>query len=143
MLWGSKRSWSLDMTGTFAVREHDQKPLTRRRGSRLISRLANYFPERFLKFAFLDVAYQPPTGNFNVDAINDMSEKMLGYPIFGYWYFFNDAEAAGLMDRNVHIHSRFYLFTHSIHYILHEANMTCTAQGRVSRLTGLAPTQGQ
>lgn len=64
-----------------------------------------------------------------------MSEKMLGYPIFGYWYFFNDAEAAGLMDRNVHIHSRFYLFTHSIHYILHEANMTCTAQGRVSRLT--------
>lgn len=64
-----------------------------------------------------------------------MSEKMLGYPVFGFWYFFNDAEAAGLMDRNVHIRSCFYLFTHLVHCILHEANMTCTTQGRVSSLT--------
>ena len=84
------------------------------RGSFLVSRLANYFPERFLKFVFLDVAYQAPTGHFSLDAINDMSEKALGYPIFGYWYFFNDAEAAELMDRNVHIHFVSYV---SIHFI--------------------------
>lgn len=52
MLWGKKRSWLLDMTGTFSVWERDHKTLTRLfiRGSFLVSRLADYFPERFLKF---------------------------------------------------------------------------------------------
>lgn len=120
------------MTGTCAAGELDQKKLTRLfiRGSFLVSRLANYFPERFLKFVFLDVAYQAPTGHLNVDAINDTSEKMLGYPVFGYWYFFNAADAAELMDRNVHTrHCYFYIAIRFIHYILHKANMTCAAEG--------------
>lgn len=123
------------MTGRFSAGDCDSKTLTRLliRGSFLVSRLANYFPERFLKFVFLDVAYQPPTGPFNLDAINDMSEKMLGYPVFGYWYFFNSADAAELMNRNVHI--RLGWFLHSTQYILHEADMTCATPGRVSRHT--------
>lgn len=80
------------------------------RGSFLVSRLANYFPERFLKFVFLDIAYQVPTGHLDVDAINDMSEKMLGYPVFGYWKFFNSADAAELIDRNVHFRLHFFFF---------------------------------
>jgi len=33
--------------------------------------------------------------------VNDATERMLGYPIFGYWHFFNSDDAASLMDRNV------------------------------------------
>ena len=66
-----------------------------------MSRLANYFPERFISFAFLDVAYQAPSRPFSVDAINEMTEKMLGYAIFGYWHFFNDPDAADMMSRDV------------------------------------------
>ncbi|KAL6716818.1 hypothetical protein ACLMJK_004730 [Lecanora helva] len=69
-------------------------------GSFLLSRMVNYHPTRFLKYIFLDVAYSPPTGAFDLDAINATTEKALGYPIFGYWYFFNDADAGKLMDEN-------------------------------------------
>jgi len=72
-----------------------------RSGSFLMSRLANYFPERFISFAFLDVAYQAPSGPFSVEAINEITEKTCGYPIFGYWYFFNDPDAADMMNRDV------------------------------------------
>lgn len=71
------------------------------RGSFLLSRLANFFPERFVKFVFVDVGYQAPTASFDIDAINDISKKQLGYTIFGYWYFFNEEDAAELIDRNV------------------------------------------
>ena len=72
------------------------------RGSFLLSRLANYFPERFTKFAWLDVGYvAPSTEEFFVDAINEVSQQLLGYPIFRYWHFFNDADAGELMDKNV------------------------------------------
>lgn len=114
------------MTGTYTAREIDQQTLTRPfiGGSFLVSRLANHFPERFLKFVFIDVAYQAPIGHLNVDAITELSEKMLGYPVFGYWYSFNDADAAELIDRNVHIHLHFfYLFIHFIHYFHHGAHI--------------------
>lgn len=72
------------------------------RGSILLSRLANYHPTRFTKFAWIDVAYQPPTDQkFSVEAINEMTTKALGYPIFAYWLFFNDADAGKLMDDHV------------------------------------------
>lgn len=30
-----------------------------------------------------------------------MTTKALGYPIFGYWLFFNDADAGKVMDDHV------------------------------------------
>jgi len=68
-------------------------------GSSFLSRLACYHPERFSKYAFLDVAYAPPRGRFSVDAVNEQSEKLLGYPVFGYWHFFNEPNAGELMDQ--------------------------------------------
>ena len=61
----------------------------------------NYHPSRFTKFAFLDIAYNPPSGPFSIDAINEATEKGLGYPIFGYWHFFNDEDAGKIMDDHV------------------------------------------
>lgn len=65
--------------------------------------MANYFPEHFHKFAWLDIGYQPPAGTFDIKALNSMLEKMIGYPAFAYWHFIEEADAAELMDRNVRI----------------------------------------
>lgn len=73
------------------------------RGSFLLSRMANYFPDRFLKFAWLDTAYQAPSGTFDIKALNHMLEKLLGYQAFAYWYFIQEPDAAELMDRDVRI----------------------------------------
>lgn len=75
--------------------------LTRIRGSFLLSRIANYYPDRFLAFTWLAIAYSPPSAQFSIDDINADSEEKLGYPVFGYWEFFNDPKTAALVDRNV------------------------------------------
>lgn len=71
------------------------------RGSFLLSRIANYYPDRFLAFTWLAIAYSPPSGPFSVDKINADSERELGYPFFGYWEFFNDPKTVELVDHNV------------------------------------------
>lgn len=67
--------------------------------------MATYHPSRFLGFAFLDVGYIAPGENLDADAVNEETQKELGYPTLGYWLFFNSDEAAELMERNVCIHS--------------------------------------
>ncbi|KAL8750491.1 MAG: hypothetical protein Q9199_007035 [Rusavskia elegans] len=70
-------------------------------GSFLLSRLANYHPERILAYIFLAVGYKPPYDHFDVDVINDLTQRRFGYPIFGYWHFFNSAEAADIMTEQI------------------------------------------
>lgn len=69
-------------------------------GSGLLSRLANYFPERFISFSFLSVGYLPPRDTYDVDAFNGALEQELGYPPFAYWDFFTSPDAGELMDRD-------------------------------------------
>ncbi|KAL9128269.1 MAG: hypothetical protein Q9217_003031 [Psora testacea] len=70
-------------------------------GSTFLSRLANYYPDRFTKFCWMGVGYTAPTDeDFSVGAINEMTKKTIGWPVFGYWHFFNDEDAGALMDRN-------------------------------------------
>ena len=71
------------------------------RGSLFLARFHYYYPERFTKYAFLDVAYAAPRVPFSVDAVNEFSQKLVGYPIFGYWHFFNDPKAGEMMDEKV------------------------------------------
>ena len=78
------------------------KGLCECRGSFVLSRLANYYPERFIKFCWMDVGYAVPTGKvWDTDAIDKIAEQILGAPIFGYWHFFNDEDAGPLMERDV------------------------------------------
>ena len=53
------------------------------RGSTLASRLAIYYPDRFIGFAFLGVGYTPPTP-FRMDEMMAATKKALGYELFGY-----------------------------------------------------------
>ena len=52
-------------------------------------------------YMFLNVGYMPPLGQFDVDDINNLTETTLGYPMFGYWHFFNAPDAADIMTENV------------------------------------------
>ena len=80
--------------------------MKRIRGSLFLSRLATYYPDRFTKFCWIDVGYNVPTGEeFSIDAVDEMAKQIIGWPIFGYWHFFNDEDAGPLMDRNVSIYS--------------------------------------
>ncbi|KAL9104594.1 MAG: hypothetical protein Q9163_000459 [Psora crenata] len=70
-------------------------------GSVLLSRLANYYPSRFTKLCWMGVGYSPPTSEeFSIDATNELAKQTLGYPVIGYWHFFNSSDAEELMNQN-------------------------------------------
>lgn len=71
------------------------------RGSKVTSRLANIYPERFAAFAFLAVSYVTPNPQFDIQTALDMTKKMVGYEIFGYWLFFSEDEADKLIETHV------------------------------------------
>ena len=74
-------------------------------GSFLLARIVNYYPNRFLALTWLAIGYSPPSGGeFPLDMINADSEALLGYPVFGYWEFFNDPKIVELVDQNVSTH---------------------------------------
>lgn len=52
----------------------------------MTSRLANYYPERFLAFGFVSVAYIPPSPDLDVGKLCQLTKEVLGYEEFGYWY---------------------------------------------------------
>lgn len=70
-------------------------------GSILLSRLANYFPERLLSCTFLAVPYSKPGEHFDLDAVNAMTKHLLGNERFGYLKFFVEDRAGDVLDRYV------------------------------------------
>lgn len=74
------------------------------RGSFLLSRLVNYFPARFSRLAFVDVGYTAPGRGLTKEClgyIDTMVNKAVGYSVFGYFVFFDDDDAADLLNDNV------------------------------------------
>jgi soluble epoxide hydrolase / lipid-phosphate phosphatase len=74
------------------------------RGTFLLSRLANYHPERFSAYAFIDHGYSAPGNSLTAAAmqhINSSVQANLGFSIFGYFLFFNEEDAPKLLDEHV------------------------------------------
>ncbi|KEF59625.1 uncharacterized protein A1O9_04471 [Exophiala aquamarina CBS 119918] len=72
-------------------------------GSFLLSRLANYHPERFSAYAFIDHGYIAPGHSLTtarIQQINSSVQTNLGFSIFGYFLFFDDEDAAKLLDEH-------------------------------------------
>lgn len=63
--------------------------------------MANYYLERIAAYAFLDVGYVSPDGKFDINVINEETERELGYAMFGYWHFFTSPDAAEIMTSQV------------------------------------------
>jgi soluble epoxide hydrolase / lipid-phosphate phosphatase len=73
-------------------------------GSLLQSRLVTYHRERLLATAFLDIGYSAPPlsiGGTTAKALNAATMLAFGYPVFGYWFLFNEANASALLDAHV------------------------------------------
>ena len=73
------------------------------RGTFLLSRLANYHPERFSAYAFIDHGYSVPGHSLTPAAIQHISSAVqakLGFSIFGYFLFFNEEDAPKLLDEH-------------------------------------------
>lgn len=70
-------------------------------GAILLSRLANYHPERLLSCTFLAVPYSKPAEHFDLDAVNAMTKQLLGKERFGYINFFTRDDAGSLLDEHV------------------------------------------
>jgi len=52
----------------------------------------------------LDIGYNAPGIDVNqtfVEAYNNISQATFGYPILGYWYFFDEDDAHVLLDAHV------------------------------------------
>ncbi|KAJ7590104.1 alpha/beta-hydrolase [Mycena floridula] len=64
------------------------------RGSKFVSRLANYYPERFIAFAFLAVVNTLPSPQpAKFDDFLASTKAIAGYELFGYWKFFSQKGA--------------------------------------------------
>lgn len=75
-------------------------------GSSILSRLANYHPERFLLYAFLDIGYTPPGRGLDLQTVKHVNASVkehAGFEIFGYWLFFMEEDAASLLNEHVSI----------------------------------------
>ncbi|KAJ5091138.1 hypothetical protein NUU61_006008 [Penicillium alfredii] len=77
-------------------------------GCILLSRMANYVPDRLLSSSFLAVPYSRPGEHFDLAAVNAMTKQVLGQERFGYLSFFVGDEAGSLLDQ--HSESFFILF---------------------------------
>jgi soluble epoxide hydrolase/lipid-phosphate phosphatase len=74
------------------------------RGTFLLSRLANYYPERFSAYAFIDHGYSAPGHSLTAAAIQHVNSSVQanrGFSIFGYFLFFNEEDAPKLLDEHV------------------------------------------
>ncbi|EPQ60583.1 epoxide hydrolase [Gloeophyllum trabeum ATCC 11539] len=69
-------------------------------GSRIVSRLASYYPERFTAYAFLSIGYTPPMPKFDMHQALQMTKQRLGYELYGYWMFFSAEGADRIVDNH-------------------------------------------
>lgn len=73
-------------------------------GSFLLSRMANFHPGSFSKYVFVDVGYSLPGQGLtrkNVEFIDAMVQQHMGFSVFGYFLFFDEKDAAEIMDKKV------------------------------------------
>ncbi|KAF8990696.1 alpha/beta-hydrolase [Hymenopellis radicata] len=70
-------------------------------GSRVVSRLANYHPDRLIAYAFLATGYGPPDSAYaDPIAQSQMIKEMVGYDVLAYMYFFVEDGAPKLVEKN-------------------------------------------
>ncbi|KAI1180788.1 alpha/beta-hydrolase [Nemania sp. FL0916] len=70
-------------------------------GSGVLSRTVVFHPERFSKLVFVSVGFTPPGILLDVDGINEQGLQQLGYTPYGYWYFFNSYDSAGIISQDL------------------------------------------
>jgi soluble epoxide hydrolase/lipid-phosphate phosphatase len=71
-------------------------------GSALAQRTYLHRRELFSAVILLNTAYMVPSSQpFDLAAVNELTEKTLGYPQFSYWEFFTAPDATEIIDGNL------------------------------------------
>lgn len=71
-------------------------------GSALAQRTYLHKPDLFNGVVLLNTAYMVPSDQpFNLTAVNELTERLWGYPQFAYWEFFTAFDAADIIDLNL------------------------------------------
>ncbi|KAJ3555945.1 hypothetical protein NM688_g2295 [Phlebia brevispora] len=70
-------------------------------GSKAASRLASYFPDRFIAYAFLAMPYVPL--HLSLKSTDYLAALKQGskYEMYGYWFFFSSEEADGIIKEHI------------------------------------------
>lgn len=122
----------LESFGTIIPTGHDW-------GSYVAQRMYLYRPDRCAGLILLNVAYQPPSGSFDLAASLDFTEKIFGYPTLAYWELFAAEDGAAVIRQNLET------FFHLLHWDDPEGQaMTklCCVRGATRRLlTEMTPEQ--
>ncbi|KAG5633915.1 hypothetical protein H0H81_004432 [Sphagnurus paluster] len=70
------------------------------KGSIFVSRIANYYPGRFIALAFLAVGYFPYSGE-TLEQIHASTKKLFGRQLFGYWDYFGEDDCHKSIEKNI------------------------------------------
>ncbi|KAI8937406.1 hypothetical protein NX059_005132 [Plenodomus lindquistii] len=71
-------------------------------GSVLSQRTYLHHPELFSGVILLNTGYMVPSHQpFDLAAVNELTERTMGYPQFAYWEFFTAPDAAKIIDENL------------------------------------------
>lgn len=81
--------WLIECTDIFGIR----------RGSVVLSRLANYHQDRFSAFIWITLSYVPPSKETGY--LGKALRKHAGSEVFGYWEFFVQPNAHVVCEKNV------------------------------------------
>ncbi|KAH7324863.1 Alpha/Beta hydrolase protein [Stachybotrys elegans] len=68
-------------------------------GSVVCQRLYNFFPSRVTAVILINVSYIPPTGDFDLEAVNKATKEAHGYGIYEYWDFNNADDGHVIMNK--------------------------------------------
>ncbi|KAL4255492.1 AB hydrolase superfamily protein [Pleurotus pulmonarius] len=70
-------------------------------GSRVASRLADLYEDRFIAFAFLALGYIAPCPTFDMDEVLALTKKLAGYELLGYWKLFGAPDGVETIEKNL------------------------------------------
>ncbi|KAF8973706.1 Alpha/Beta hydrolase protein [Flammula alnicola] len=70
-------------------------------GSKVASRLANFYPERFQAYAFLAVPYCAPRPLSKMDHSLRLTKKMCGYELCGHTHFYAEDNADKIIENHL------------------------------------------
>ncbi|KAK0219924.1 hypothetical protein IW262DRAFT_1272900, partial [Armillaria fumosa] len=65
------------------------------------SRLANYYPDRFLEFGFLAVGYYPPDIPPPYEEMMQTLKQHIGTELYGYWSYFSETDVHTKLEKNL------------------------------------------
>ncbi len=74
-------------------------------GSHVLSKLYNYYPARLLSLTFIAIPYNAPGAHFDLEAVNQMTKKLIGFEKFAYIRFLASERSHELIEQHVSFQS--------------------------------------